>query len=360
MHLDRIVLRGFRNLHDLDLELPPAGAVLIGNNAQGKTNLLEAVGYPVLFRALRGAGDADVARFDGPGFRVDAAFHDGARRRTVEVLYTAHDRRKRIGLDGAPVERLADAIGTWVAVAFLPRDVALAAGPAAERRHYLDRMLSLASPGYLRALVRYKGAVARRNAALRQGQPAVAWAFDEPLAAAGVEVVRARLAWVAEAARRFPEEFAALGEARPASLAYRGHAELAEPEGWAAALDRARPRDAARGLTSVGPHRDDLTIVLDGRPIREYGSTGQVRSAAVALKLVELATISELRGVAPALLLDDVFAELDQGRQARLAERLLSRRRGQVFVSAPREDELPAGLGLPVWTVDGGAVRPAA
>lgn len=357
MHLDHLVLRGFRNLRDLELALPREGAVLLGPNAQGKTNFLEALGYPVFYRALRGATDAEVAGFGGPGFRLEASFHDGERSRSAEVTYTAHSRRKHITLDGAPVARLSDAAGAWVAVAFLPRDVALAGGPAAERRLYLDRMLSLASSDYLRALARYRAALAQRNAALRLGQAPMAQAFDAPLAEAGSEVIALRLRWISGAARRFSEGFAALGEPGPAGLSYRTDATLADPAGWTEALQRVRGRDLGRGMTTIGPHRDDLLLTVDGRPLRDFGSTGQLRSAAVALRLLELTTIEESRGVPPALLLDDVFAELDAERQARLAERLLAEGRRQVFITAPRRDELPAGLALPVWPVSRGAVQ---
>jgi len=352
-----MTLRGFRNLQPVELELPPEGAVLLGANAQGKTNLLEAIGYPVLFRALRGALDSDVAAFGGPGFRLEAAFHDEAHLRSATVTFHAGNRRKQILLDGAPVARLSEAVGAWVAVAFLPRDVALAAGPASERRQYLDRMLSLASPGYLRALGQYREALRQRNAALRTGQEAGGRAFEAPLAEAGAEVVRARLAWATGAAGNFALEFAGLGEAGEVGLAYRGPAALSDASTWPEALERTRHRDAARGLTSVGPHRDDLAITIGAHPIREFGSTGQVRGAAVALKLLEVATIEQMRGVHPALLLDDVFAELDADRQARLAARLATRPAGQLFVTAPRHDELPAGLALPVWAVQAGAIR---
>jgi DNA replication and repair protein RecF len=360
VHLDRIVLRGFRNLHDIELTLPREGAVLLGPNAQGKTNFLEALGYPILFRALRGAPDSEVAAFGGPGFRLEASFLDGSRTHIAEVTYTAATRHKRIALDGAPVARLSEAVGAWVAVAFLPRDVALAGGAAPERRQYLDRMLSLASAEYLRALTRYRAALAQRNAALRRGQEPLARAFDAPLAEAGAEVMRARLGWASAAAPRFAEEFAGLGEPAPAELAYRGDDTLADAQGWAQALRRARSLDTGRGMTTVGPHRDDLLLTVGGRPLRDYGSTGQLRSAAVALRLLELTTLEEARGARPALLLDDVFAELDSDRQARLAERLLAHGAGQVFVTTPRRDELPAGLALPVWSVLGGAVTPTA
>jgi DNA replication and repair protein RecF len=146
-----------------------------------------------------------------------------------------------------------------------------------------------------------------------------------------------------------------LGEASAeAGLSYVGSPELVDPAAWADRLAHSAARDAARRMTTVGPHRDDLSLLLGGRPLRDYGSTGQHRSAAIALKLLELDTIAKAAGASPALLLDDVFAELDGDRQERLAARLLGERQAQVFVTAPRKDELPGGLRLPVWRVVGG------
>ena len=358
MRLDHLKVRGFRNLRDQDYTLPARGAILLGANAQGKTNLLEAIGYPTLFRSLRGAADAEVAAFGGEGFRVEAGFDDGDRARMVAATVLSSAKRKTLFLDGAEVPRLADAVGEWLAVAFLPRDVALAAGAAAERRRYLDRLLSLASRGYLKALTRYRAALAQRNAALRQGRADVARAFNAPLAEAGAAVVASRRAWSAEAAGRFAAEFTALGEDAPARLRYRGNEVLAEAGEWPALLDAAQGRDLARRMTTLGPHRDDLVLEIGGRPLREFGSTGQQRSAAVALKLLELGSLERARGVSPALLLDDVFAELDSRRQQRLAARLLEGASRQVLVTAPRTDELPGHLDLPIWTVRAGVATP--
>lgn len=355
MRLGRLVARGFRNLHDLDCELPPSGLALLGANAQGKTNLLEAAYYPVLFRSLRGALDQDVARFGGAGFHVEVHL-DEAPVRTVTATYQTAGRRKRIVLDGESPVRMADAAGAWLAVAFLPADVGLAAGPAAERRQYLDRMLSLADRRYLRALARYRAALAQRNAALRQGRVEVARAFDGPLAQAGAVVVRGRERWAREAAETFAAELDCIGERAAATLRYRGNPELADAAGWSEALDASLARDRARGLTAVGPHRDDLVIEVGGRALRGSGSTGQQRSAAVALKLVELVSLRLARGTEPALLLDDVFAELDRDRQRRLARRILGDDRRQVFLTAPRRDELPPETDMPVWNIESGRV----
>jgi DNA replication and repair protein RecF len=352
VRLQRLIARGYRNLADLEREAPPRGVALLGANAQGKTNLLEAIYYPVLFRSFRGAPDQQVVG-KAPGFHVEVRL-DGAAARQVAVTYLA--RKKRISVDGSEVTRVADVVGTWVGVAFLPSDLGLATGPAAVRRQYLDRLLSLTSRQYLRALTRYREALAQRNSALRQGRADLARAFDGPLAASGAELVRARLDWAAGAADQFAAEFDCLGESGEARLQYRGGAELAEVPAWSEALNAAQARDRERGMTMVGPHRDDLVLEIGGRGLRDYGSTGQQRSAAVALKLIEIAGLREAHGTEPVLLLDDVFAELDRERQSRLALRLMGPADRQVFVTSPRRDELPPNLELPVWTVEAGRV----
>jgi DNA replication and repair protein RecF len=368
VRLRHLVVRGFRNLVDLEHEPSARGAAVLGANAQGKTSLLEAIYYPVLFRSFRGASDLDVARFDGPGFHVEVGAGDTrggdtkqpVAEQPVAVTYHLPGRRKRITAAGDEVTRIADAVGLWLAVAFLPADVALASGPAAGRRQYLDRLLSLADRMYLRTLLRYRAALAQRNSALRQGRVDVARAFNGVLAGAGAEIVRARRMWVTEAAKRFSQELECLGEPAAGRLSYDGRPELADAAAWAAALDERLPRDRARGLTTLGPHRDDLVLEIGGRSLREYGSTGQVRTAAVALKLLEIATLRDACRTEPALLLDDVFAELDRDRQERLARRLLDEPERQLFVTAPRRDELPAGLDLPIWYIKAGHVEESA
>jgi DNA replication and repair protein RecF len=170
-------------------------------------------------------------------------------------------------------------------------------------------------------------------------------------------VVRQRLAWVTATAPRFVAECATMGETMRPTLRYRGNPDLADPGAWSAALEAAAEREAARGMSLIGPQRDDLVLELDGHLLREFGSTGQQRTAAIALKLCELTTLGEMRGTEPVLLLDDVFAELDRDRQERLAHRLGGPGVRQVFVTAPRRDELPPALELPVFEVREGRVR---
>jgi len=359
MRAERIVARGFRNLADLDLPLPPGGAAFVGPNGHGKTNLLELLYYPVLFRSLRGARDVEVSRHGGAGFHL-TLWIAGAIRELATEFRTA-DRHKRVALDGAPPERLSEAIGRWSAVAFLPTDLRLVHGSASGRREYLDRVLALREPDYLRALGRYRRALAQRNGALRQQRPPVVAAFERTLATAGSELVRTRIAWTRRAEAQFAAECAGLGETAPMTLRYRGDASLADPDAWPAALARSLDRDERLGMTTVGPHRDDLELELGGRPLREFGSSGQHRTAAIALKLCEWTTLTAGSGTEPALLLDDVFAELDGDRRARLAVRLAGETNGngvapQTFITSPRSDELPEAFHLERLEVKHGQV----
>ncbi|MFL5403115.1 MAG: DNA replication/repair protein RecF, partial [Gemmatimonadales bacterium] len=281
MRLERLVARGYRNLADLDCELPPSGVTILGANGQGKTNLLEAIYYPVLFRSFRGSPDQQVMREDF-GFQVETHI-SGATARTIAV--TCAGRRKRVTVDGDEVVRLAGFAGTWLAVAFVPADLGLASGAATERRRYLDRLLSLANRAYLMALTRYRAALAQRNSALRQGRTDVAQAFARDMVRSGAQLVRQRLEWVGRASAQFAGEFECLAERGAAQLRYWGRSDLADEGAWESAFSVALKEDRARGITTVGPHRDDLRLEIDGRLLRDYGSTGQQRSAAVALKL---------------------------------------------------------------------------
>lgn len=356
MRATTLVVRSFRNLAEAELTIPVEGLALVGPNGHGKTNLLEALAYPVLYRSIRGAADREIARFGGPGFHVAVGLADGGE---IASTWTSATRRKRITVDGEEVAGRTVALGRWLAVAFLPTDLALVQGGAGERRRWLDRMLALASRPYLEALLRYRAALAQRNAALRRGDAGSVGAFDGVLARDGAAVITARQEWSKGASDPWMEELAALGETASTGLRYRTDEALADADEWPARLASSWSRDLARGQSHVGPHRDDVVLSLGGHALRDYGSTGQQRSAAIALRFLEQETLAARRGVRPALLVDDVFAELDSARQACLAERLV-RRPGQRIVTAPRIEELPGQLALPRWQVRDGRVEVAA
>src|SRR5579862_3412359 len=190
-------VRDFRNLARVDLPLPPEGIAVVGDNGHGKTSLLEAIYYLHVLRSVRGAHDADVIRFGAPAFHVRARTN-----RDIGIGYERGSKRKRVTLDGVEPPRLTDALGAVPSVMFSPADVALVRGAPGERRRFLDIMLGVTSPTYLRSLQAYRAALVRRNAALRSelrselrsGGPIAVW--EPPLAHHGAVICQARSTWV--------------------------------------------------------------------------------------------------------------------------------------------------------------------
>jgi DNA replication and repair protein RecF len=359
--LTRVALRDFRNLERLDLELPPDGFALIGDNGQGKTNLLEAIYYLQLLRSMRGARDNDLTRFGSAGFHVSAGVL-GAERREVSVGYERATKRKRVLLDGSEPARLSEALGALPSVVVAPSDVQLVAGGPAERRRYLDVVLSLSSRKYLVALQRYRGALMRRNAALRdaartgrdRGQAEV---WEPALAEFGALLWTERAAWVTAAAPEFTRLCTAIGESGEARMRYLSTStgDMAPEEQLRRALEVTRIADIRRGLTSIGPHRDDLELTLASRELRLFGSGGQQRTAAIALRMLEAATLRIRFAAEPLLLLDDPFAELDVRRSARILDLLRDAGHGQTVLAVPRASDIPPELTrLERWRIAGG------
>jgi DNA replication and repair protein RecF len=273
-------------------------------------------------------------------------------------------------VDGVEVDRLSEAIGVLGVVALSLTDVELVSGPPAVRRRFMDILLSLAQPAYLAALQRCRTALAQRNEALRRGvsdeelQP-----WTEGLVQAGVPIMRARAAWAAGAATGFSRYHEAISGEPGARLEYRSSARMAEEaddergfeERLRAALGAAGERERQQGRTLVGPHRDDLALsgaVADeeDRSIRRFGSGGQQRTAALALRLVEADTLRERTGTEPVYLLDDVFAELDRERSDRLLRLLEEGRTGQTILTAPKPADVRLRGGLEEWTIQRGTL----
>jgi DNA replication and repair protein RecF len=269
-------------------------------------------------------------------------------------------------LDGAPVGRPSEAAGTLLAVSLRPEDIELVTGSPSARRGYVDELLGLASRPYRRALSEYDRVLRQRNELLRSGRGfAQLEAWDEALISSGAPIVAARARLVRRLAERFAQtaaQVAAEDEGRYA-VAYRPSVPVdpagADREGdvaraWSRALVERYEVDRARGWTTIGPHRDELEIALDGRELARFGSQGECRTAAVALRLMEAEVLEADTGRRPILLLDDVFSELDEGRAGRLLDRLGDRH--QRFVTSPRP--LPwLADGLAHWAVVGGRIE---
>lgn len=348
--LRRLVVRDFRNLAEVAIDVPASGVALVGDNGHGKTNLLEAVYYLHLFRSLRGARDVELVRFGAATFHV-AGHAEGTRWDRIGAGFERESGQRRIQLDGVPCTRVSDALGALPSVAFSPADVVLVGGGPSARRRWLDVTLASTSPRYLAALRDYRAALAQRNAALRarsRSSPASVW--DQALATHGATLTLARSTFLAWARPRATELGTALGERGSLELRYRTGESLVPDateaqarEAIAASLAAGLERDAERGMTHHGPHRDDVDLRLDSVSLRRYGSAGQQRTAAIALRMLECAWHRERGGGEPVLLLDDPVAELDRGRAARVLA-LLTSSAGQVFLAVPREDDIPAAL----------------
>jgi DNA replication and repair protein RecF len=361
-----LTLKDFRNFERLEMDFPAGGLVVTGENGQGKTNLLESAYYLSLLRSVRGTRDVDVVRFGASGFFIDATMcvpdaHE------MSIGFERSRRRKRARRDGVVVDRLSDALGTLPVVMFSPSDVELVSGAPSARRRFLDIMLALSSRGYLHSLQLYRAALDRRNAALRDAaksgshaRAAAIEVWEPPLAEHGAALMRVRRAWISRVARRFAERCAAIGERGVIHLKYEtgvdANAESIEIA-LADALAAKRSSDLRYGLTQTGPHRDDMIMLLDGRELRTFGSAGQQRTAAIALRTLEAETLREARGAAPVFLLDDPFAELDVRRATRVLTLLREVGLGQTVLAVPRDSDIPDELTeLPRCRVDDGRI----
>jgi|TARA_B100001105_G_scaffold69171_1_gene54289 DNA replication and repair protein RecF len=372
VRLSGLTLHHFRNLGSQDLEFPPEGVALIGDNAQGKSNFLEAIYYLETFRSFRGARDEQLVGFDNELFRVTGTMQATDEECGTEVVTAAFERngkRKKVSVNGDEPERLGDALGRLAAVVFSPRDTQLVSGGPKERRRFLDIILSLSQPGYLAAIQDYRKTLHQRNVSLKSGQPpSVVMAWDSGLVKLGASVIQARREWLNLRCEAFSDYYARVSGGVTARITYAPSLSLtgvASEQGIAEAFRDALSVTAERerrvGATVVGPHRDDIQLQLDngGSPLdlRQYGSGGQRRTAALALRLVEAKSIRESRCKQPLVLLDDVFAEFDSGRSERVLELMEAEETGQVVLTAPREEQVRIHSdSLPRWRIKAGVV----
>jgi DNA replication and repair protein RecF len=362
--LASIDIRDYRNLAHVELALPEHGLALIGDNGQGKTNFLEAIYYFQLLRCARGTRDTDAVRFGAEAFNLRGDVH-GASEAAVSIGFERGTKKKRVRVDGVPVTRLSDALGLLPAVMVSPADAVLVSGEPSARRRYLDVVLALTSRSYLAALQSYRTALQHRNAAIRDiarggraNEESVA-VWESPLSQHGGVLVEERRAWVERNAARYRELCAAIGETAPTGISYQGSAADALDPAMTLSelLATRRASDMRRGATFTGPHRDTLSLTLDGRELRNVGSAGQQRTAAVGLRLLEAETYQQRTGTAPVFLMDDPFAELDARRGAAIVTVVREAAVGQTFLAVPKASDIPSGfMALERASVRGGQI----
>ncbi len=313
-------LNNFRNFAHLELDIPPGFTILTGQNAQGKTSILESLYWLSTTRMLRGVRDAEAIRQGEHACVVEAELVTGTH---ISATLEA-GARKKFFLNGASLPRASDVIGRLPSVVISIFDLEIVRGDPSDRRMFLDIELSSLYPAYLRHLSIYKRALEQRNALLKMAQERQidGFSFDtweEPLAKEGAQIRRIRTEYIDSLAPRVTSLHQQLSS-QPEFLAlrYSMKDEALTEEALLQRLQTTRGADIHRGSTQIGPHRDDIEILVDEKEARLFGSQGQQRTAVIALKLGTLEMAKEHLGEAPLLLLDDMLSDLDAERRARL------------------------------------------
>jgi DNA replication and repair protein RecF len=347
MRVTQVETLGFRNLADAALELGEGVTLLWGDNGAGKTNALEAVFAALTGRSPRTRSERELIRFGDPVARTEAEVADGGdRRRFLFAIERSGDRRQLLdgAVAGAEQAPLRPALSL-----FMPDRLALIKGPPAGRRAHLDRFCAALWPSRDDARRRYARALAQRNALLGRIRAGTAAedsleAWEQELAATGIELIECRAKAVSALAPGFAEATAGLGLGDEGTISYRPRSEASAAAELAAELAERREGDVERGFTTHGPHLDDVAIERGGRSLRRYGSQGQQRTGLLALLFAERDALAAAGRTQPLLLLDDVTSELDPDARQRLVQ-MLDEAGGQAIVTATEPDQLPAGAG---------------
>jgi len=336
MHLAHLRLRDFRNYARLEADFAPGFHLLLGANAQGKTNILEALYLLATLRSFRGVGSAQMVRHGQRGYFVGGKII-GQGEHEAKLYWSTQERN--LSLDGRPVRKVTDYLGVLRTVVFCSEDLQLIKGPGRARRRFMDLLLAQTIPTYLPLLQRYTQSLRSRNALLKRPipDPRTLEGFSQELISTGQELVRHR--------RELLPRISAIGHE-----AYRrisnGSEELrltylpSVKNDFAVELAQSQNRERLYRSTMVGPHRDELQILLADKPAAQFASEGQKRTLAISFKLAQAEYLAEIHGGPPVLLIDDIMGELDENRRRGFLP-LLQRSheaRGQVFMTATEEN----------------------
>lgn len=370
MYLRELDLRDFRSWPELNLKLEPGVTVFAGRNGHGKTNIVEAVHYSSKLSSHRVSTDAPLINAAADNARVSATTVNEGRELTTHLLIKPHG-ANQAQINRTRLKSARDLLGVLRVVMFSPEDLRLVNGEPAERRKFLDDLAAQRTPRLGGARADYEKVLRQRNALLKHSNMALRRGYgdedgasalstldvwDCQLAALGAQVVAGRMELVDTLAEPVAEAYRSVApESRPASIAYASTLEGAVRElaggpsrdsavleaAMLAELGRRRKEEIDRGVTLVGPHRDDLALMLGDQPAKGYASHGETWSFALALHLAEYQLLAA-GGSDPVLILDDVFAELDAARRERLVH--VAAGAEQVLVTAAVGDDLPGNL----------------
>ena len=355
MECKRISIRNFRNIERAEIEFESGVNILCGENAQGKTNLLEAIHFTSLGKSFRTTHDEEMIRFGDEFCEVSLDFTDSVRRQNITVRMMA-GKRKQIEHNRIKVSRVSDIVGTFRTVLFCPEHLSLIKEGPGERRNYLDIALSQLYPVYLKSLQRYNQILKQRNQLIRAAEDdratfdATIDMWSEQLATEAATIAKYRYRYLKMADGHIERFFGEMtGEREKPSVVYVASSKQ-EPEAhedveliksaYRKLLFEHHDREIGAGSTLWGIHKDDIEILLNGKPARAFASQGQQRSLALAMKLAEGEVCAAVCGEKPVFLFDDVFSELDSTRRAYLSGKIGER---QVIITTCEPSGIAGG-----------------
>ena len=352
MYCKQITVRDFRNIREAEVSFTEGVNILAGENAQGKTNLLEAIFYPSVGRSFRGAHTPEMIRFGQQSAELKLCFRDAKREQTLRVRIF-RDKQRQVEKNGIKMEKLSDIVGSFRAVLFCPEHLSMIKDGPAQRRSYMDMAISRMYPMYIHALQEYNHLLRQRNALIKSAYldrrtfDSTIELWSAPLAHEAAVISEMRLSFVRRAAGHIARCFAEMtGERETPRLLYDGSSGQKEEEYADRSVTEKRyydllmgshDREIAAGATLWGIHKDDLEITLNGKSARIFGSQGQQRSLALAMKLAEGEITREEFGDYPVFLFDDVLSELDSTRRDYLIHQIKDK---QVILTSCEPDLL--------------------
>ncbi|MBQ5851106.1 MAG: DNA replication/repair protein RecF [Lachnospiraceae bacterium] len=319
MYITSLHIDGYRNLKS-QVYAPSKGCnVILGANAQGKTNLLEAIYYCSFGKSHRQNTDDGLICDNAKYAALKCYYLRGELHHDIRVYLC--EKQKKIGVDGSGIKKRNELIGKMPVIMFCPDDLNIVKGGPGERRKYIDRGLSQIYPKYFESLSRYYTVLKNRNADLKTGGKSIE-AWDEQLSRYGVIINNFRLKYLEDISKMVAGIHRYMVIKEIIALSINPDERLFEEESYMKALYDSRKRDLKFGVTSLGPHKDDLKIQILGKDAKMFGSQGQQRTIALSMKLAELKYMEKMIGDSPILLLDDVMSELDKTRQSRLMSQI--------------------------------------
>jgi len=337
MILKKLYTNSFRNLEQTSLSFGDRFNIFYGDNAQGKTNLLEAIYLLGTMKSFRSTRNGELIRWGAPHGLLKGMVEKDGVTRDISLLLEKECKKARV--DQKSVVKLSDFFGSLNVVVFCPEEMAMVKGSPDNRRRYLDRAIFSGDADYLHLHHDYHRIVKSRNILLKSGDSGTLDVWSEKLAEAGARLIAKRIAYLSKIEPLVRESYGAIaGGGEEASLRYLPQIPVDEPDMGVAsrllleALVRSAAEERRRGTTLVGPHRDDLEFLLNGRAVRRHASQGQQRSFVLALKMAEIRYLETVFGNPPILLLDDMTSELDRERNRNLME-FMETRRMQVFIT---------------------------